>query len=666
MVDESGEEFVPYVPSEKILPELTIKAIILGAILSVVMAAANAYLGLKVGMTVSAAIPAAVISMAMFKAVKGSVLEITTSKTMASTGESLAAGVIFTIPALVIIGAWETVDYWTTFAVALIGGTLGVLFIVLLRKILIIDLALPFPEGVASAEVIIAGEKGGKAAGTVFGALGIGALFKVGASLLIEEDPEKAPGVVKEYSFGLWKDKVEGVLSAGKAKLYGGSDLSLALMGVGYIVGARIASLVFMGGIIGWVIIAPIIISVHGLPLNDQGEPITDLVAAFDQIRLDHLIFVGVGTMIVGSFYTLWTMRKAIISGVKKAFPSKDSIVEVETAIRIEEDLSVRKSLMVAGILIIPIFAVYYFISGNLLWSFVCAIVGFIAAFLFSTVAGYLAGIIGSSNNPISGVTIATLLIISIVLFLLGARGYTGMATAIGVAALICCCAAIAGDVTQSLKTGQLMGSTPKYLEISMFIGVAVAAVVIPPTLTVLHAAYGIGSQNLPAPQAQAMKAIVDGIFGGGMNWPMVILGMELAILLILLDKPVLPIAIGLYLPFSLTIPIMLGGIVHLMVDRGVDKRFKKDLETISDEKERESKLEKVKEKVHNNGVLFSSGLIAGEALMGIILAVFVVSNIPLGIIDGPIVILGVILFLFIAFLIWWLGDRTTQKSELE
>ncbi len=666
LADENREEFVPYVPSEKILPELTIKAIILGAVLSVVMAAANAYLGLKVGMTVSAAIPAAVISMAMFKAVKGSVLEITTSKTMASTGESLAAGVIFTIPALVIIGAWETVDYWTTFAVALIGGTLGVLFIVLLRKILIIDLALPFPEGVASAEVIIAGEKGGKAAGTVFGALGIGALFKAGASLLIEEDPEKAPGVFTQYSFGLWKDKVEGVLSAGKAKLYGGSDLSLALLGVGYIVGARIASLVFMGGIIGWVIIAPIIISVHGLPLNDEGEPITDLVAAFDQIRLDHLIFVGVGTMIVGSFYTLWTMRKAIISGIKKAFPSKDAIVEVETAIRIEEDLSVRKSLMVAGILVIPIFAVYYFISGNILWSFVCAIVGFIAAFLFSTVAGYLAGIIGSSNNPISGVTIATLLIISIVLFLLGARGYTGMATAIGVAALICCCAAIAGDVTQSLKTGQLMGSTPKHLEISMFIGVAVAAVVIPPTLTVLHAAYGIGSQNLPAPQAQAMKAIVDGIFGGGMNWPMVILGMELAILLILLDKPVLPIAIGLYLPFSLTIPIMLGGIVHLMVDRGVDKRFKKELEEISDEKERESKLEKVKEKVHNNGVLFSSGLIAGEALMGIILAVFVVSNMPLGIIDEPIVILGVILFLFLAFLLWWLGDRTTQKSELE
>ncbi|UCE36244.1 MAG: oligopeptide transporter, OPT family [Thermoplasmata archaeon] len=653
----ADEEFVPYVRPEVKMLEITVRALVLGLILSVVMAAANAYLGLKVGMTVSAAIPAAVISAAVFKGLKGTVLEITVSKTMASTGESLAAGVIFTIPALVIIGVWDTIDYGITTAVALVGGILGVLFTVLLRKILIIDLDLPFPEGVASAEVIIAAEKGGKAASYVFGALGIGAFFKMGASLIVDG---------REHAIGLWKDKVEGVASAGRANLYGGSDLSVALLGVGYIIGARIASLILMGGIIGWVIIAPIIIAVNGLPVDEDGVVITDMVAAFNQIRFDHLIFVGVGTMIVGSFWTLWTMRKAIIAGVKKAFPSKDAMVEVETVIRTEEDLSVRKSLIVAGLLVIPIFAIYYFLSGSFIQAFFAAIIGFVAAFLFTTVAGYLAGIIGSSNNPISGVTIATLLIMSIVLFILGARGEIGMATAIGVAALICCCAAIAGDVTQSLKTGQLMGSTPKYLQISMFIGVAVAAVVIAPTLTVLHAAYGIGSENLPAPQALAMKGIVEGIFGGRMNWLMVFFGMELAVLLIILKKPVLPIAIGLYLPFSLTIPIMLGGIVHLLVDRKVDEKYSQEVSAMGDEKARESKLEKIKEKVHNKGVLFASGLIAGEALMGIILAVLVVNGVSLAIIGEPIIILGVMIFLFLAFMLWWFGQKSLEEDQLE
>lgn len=633
--------------------EITFRAIILGVILSIVMAAANAYLGLKVGMTVSAAIPAAVISAAVFKAFRGTVLEITLSKTMASTGESLAAGVIFTIPALVIIGVWDNIDYVTTVSVALVGGILGVLFTVLLRRILIIDLDLPFPEGVASAEVIIAAEKGGKAASYVFGALGIGAFFKMGASLVVNG---------REYALGLWKDKVEGANS----RVYAGGDLSAALLGVGYIIGLKIASLIFIGGVIGWMIIAPIIIGVNGVPLDDEGNQITDMVAAFNQIRFDHLIFIGVGTMIVGSFWTLYTMRKAIWSGVKKAFPSKDAMVEVEATIRTEEDLSIRKSLMIAATLIIPIFGVYYFLSGNILQAFVCAIVGFIAAFLFTTVAGYLAGIIGSSNNPISGVTIAVLLIISILLFALGARGDSAMATAIGVAALICCCAAIAGDVTQSLKTGQIIGSTPKYLQLSMFIGVIAAAVVIPVTLMVLHQAYSIGSNNLPAPQALAMKGIVEGIFGEEMNWPMVIFGMELAVLLIILDKPVLPIAIGLYLPFSLTIPIMLGGIVHFTVDRAVEQRYNMVKGGTEDEKTRVKKLGKVKERIHNKGVLFSSGLIAGEALMGIVLAVFVVGDVPLGIVSEPMIWLGIIFFAVLAGVLWWMGNKELGETGIE
>jgi putative OPT family oligopeptide transporter len=406
---------------------------------------------------------------------------------------------------------------------------------------------------------------------------------------------------------------------------------------------------------------------VNGIPINpDTGLPHTDMIAAFEQIRFDHLIYIGVGTMIVGSFWTLYTMRHAIIGGIKKAFPSKDSIVEVEAVTRTEEDLPVRWALIFAGILIVPIFAVYLYLSGNVIQALFAAIIGFIAAFLFTTVAGYLAGIIGSSNNPISGVTIATLLIMSIVLFILGARGELGMATAIGVAALICCSAAIAGDVTQSLKTGQLIGSTPKYLQISMFIGVIVAAVVIAPTLTVLHSAYVIGSENLPAPQAFAMKGIVEGIFEGRMNWLMVLFGMELAVLLIILKKPVLPIAIGLYLPFSLTIPIMLGGIVHHLVDRAVDNKYSYTLSSLGDEKAQKSRMEKIKERVHNKGVLFSSGLIAGEALMGIILAVFVVNGLSLAILGEPIVILGVLFFLFLAFMLWRFGQQSLQEIQLE
>ena len=652
----ADEEFVPYVRPEVKMLELTIRALILGVILSIVMAAANAYLGLKVGMTVSAAIPAAVISAAIFKGLKGTVLEVTVSKTMASTGESLAAGVIFTIPALIIIGVWNEIDYGTTTAIALVGGILGVLFTVLLRKILIIDLDLPFPEGVASAEVIIATEKGGKAASYVFGALGIGAFFKIGASLVVNG---------REHALGLWKDKVQGVASAGNAHIYGGSDLSVALLGVGYIIGLRIAMLIFAGGVIGWVFIAPIVMGVSGIPINPEtGLQHTDMVAAFDQIRFDHLIYIGVGTMIVGSFWTLWTMRDAIINGVKKAFPSKNAIVEVEAVTRTEEDLPVRWALIFSGILIIPIFVIYLILSGSILQAFFAAIIGFIAAFLFTTVAGYLAGIIGSSNNPISGVTIATLLIMSIVLFILGARGAIGMATAIGVAALICCSAAIAGDVTQSLKTGQLIGSTPKYLQISMFIGVAVAAVVIAPTLSVLHAAYTIGSPNLPAPQALAMKGSVEGIFVVKMNWLMVLFGMELAVFLIILDKPVLPIAIGLYLPFSLTIPIMLGGIVHFLIDRAVDDRFGHKLSHIQDKKQKESQIEKIKEKVHNKGILFCSGLIAGEALMGIIMAVLVVRGVSLAMVGEPIIILGVIFFLFLAFLLWRFGHKSIEENE--
>lgn len=644
----ADDTFVPYIPPEKKLVEFTFRALLVGCIITVIMGAANTYLGLKVGLTVSASIPATVIALAIFKALKSNILEITVAKTTGAAGESLAAGIIFTLPALILVGAWEQIDVVAVTAIALVGGTLGVLFTISLRRILIEDLALPFPEGVAAKEILIASEKGGSSAKIVFTALGIGALFKVGASLVIESG-----GNAKEYALGLWTDRVQGVLNAGRLKLYGGADLSVALLGVGYIVGLEICKLIFIGGFIGWVILAPIFILVEGVPLDPSGVPYTDW-QMFDAIRQSQLIFIGVGAMIVGSIHTLFTLRHAIVTGVKNAIKPTKAEEGVEIP-RTQQDLPLKWSYIGAGLLIFPMFGIYYWLSGSILISAVCAVIMVFLAFLFTTIAGYLAGIVGSSNNPVSGITIATLLFTSVLIFALGGRDVYGMAVALVVGAIVCISAAIAGDVVQSLKTGQLLGSTPKYLQMGEFVGVIAAAFIIPPVLLLLDTVYGIGSPNLPAPQAQAMKAIVEGIFIGGMNWPMVALGMQFAVLLIIIKKPVLPIAIGLYLPFSLSIPILVGGYASHLVNKRFDIFYKGSAEAVD---KSDSLIEALREKIHTKAILYSSGLIAGEALMGVAVAALVTMDISLALIDGPIWILGMIFFGIMAWKLWQLGTQ--------
>jgi len=647
----TDKDFVPYIPAEKIIPEMTIKAVSLGIILSIIMAAANAYLGLYVGMTVSAAIPATVIALAVFKGLAktgwmkdATILEVNLTKTMASAGESLAAGIIFTIPALILMGSWEEIEILPTMGIAFVGGLLGVTFTIPLRRILINEVDLPFPEGVACTEVLIAGEEGGRGAFYVFSAMTLAMLWQLTR--------------VKQ-GLKLWTASYEGVIGKGKVRFYGGGELSAALLGVGYIVGPRIASLMFMGGIIGWVIILPTVGLLGEMGIYGDGWP-TGGVNGFYALWGTHLKYVGVGAMVVGSIWTLWTMRQAIATGLKNANPFGGE--EEEKPIRTERDISQKKAMLVALLFLIPIFIIYLHFSQSIFVSGVASVLMLISAFFFAAIAGYIAGLIGSSSNPISGVTIATLLFVSILLLALGMKGMDGKTTAIGVAAVVCAAAAIAGDVMQDLKTGQLVGNTPRVLQLGEFIGVAAAAAVIPGVLYMLTNAYTLGV-DLAAPQAFVMQAIVEGIFDGNMKWEMVGLGMIIAAGIIIYSEvtgkkmSVMAVAVGIYLPFIMAVPIMLGGLIRLFSEGFIEERVHREY-THLDEEEKEQAIGVEKKEAESRGVLFSSGLIAGEALMGIGIAGLVTANIDIGVHNWPIQWPGLLIFLYIALLLGYIALR--------
>ncbi len=654
----TDEDFVPYIPHDQVIPEWTYKAVILGILLSAIMAAANAYLGLYVGMTVSAAIPAAVMALAAFKALSkagvtedATILEVNLSKTMASAGESLAAGVIFTIPALILIGSWENIQILPTMGIAFIGGLLGVTFTIPLRRILINELDLPFPEGVACTEVLIAGEEGGKGANLVFSALGLSMLWQLTRS---------------SAGLHLWTPSYEKVAGSGKLRFYGGGELSAALIGVGYIIGLRIAALMVVGGIIGWVFILPIVgflgeQGIYGDGWVYKGAPVTG-VLGFMALWDAYLRYVGVGAMVVGAAFTLFKMREAIFTGLHNANPFSGQEEDPESIIRTERDLSQKKAMLGAIFFLIPIFLIYYHFSENIGVSGVAAVIMLIAAFLFAAIAGYIAGLIGSSSNPISGITIATLLFVSIFLLIIGMKGDNGQTTAIGVAAVVCVAAAIAGDVMQDLKTGQLVGSTPRILQLGEFVGVAVAAMVIPFVLYVLVDTYELGV-DLRAPQAFVMAAIVEGIFEGTMNWEMVGLGMAIAGAIIAYSEvtqkkiPIMAVAIGLYLPIIMAIPILVGGILRHISEGFIDHRIMTEYTQLDDE-EKENAIGLEKKEAESRGVLFSSGLIAGEALAGIGIAIIVWRDFNLQVHEFPVEWTGLLLFLYIALLLAYIALR--------
>ncbi len=639
----------PHISPETKLNELTFRAIIIGALLSIILGAANAYFGLFSGLTVSASIPAAVISMAILKVFKDSnILENNLVQTAASAGESLAAGVIFTIPALVIMGYWQEFNYIETTLISICGGVLGVMFTIPLRKALIVKEKLMFPEGVATAEVLKTGEKGGKSVKyLVYGGL-LGGLYKLGVE-----------------AFNLWGGLFEkAALIQQKLYLYFSLNLSPALMAVGYIVRLNIATLVFMGGVITWWVAMPIYINVNGFDAVAQELVAAGKFQSVDDINADNLggalwsaimRFLGVGAMVVGGLWALLSLRSALgqafSSGVQ-AF--KDGAGKMQDTLRTELDTPMSWVLIGVGIMIVPVFFIYISIIQDVPVTLFMAILMVIAGFLFSAVAGYMAGLVGSSNNPISGVTIATILSTALLLLLImgSSDPGRGAAGAILVGAVVCCAAAIAGDNMQDLKAGHILGATPRNQQVMQMIGVGAGALLIAPILNLLLASKGIGVPTLEnpdpltAPQATLMMSVATGIFGGELPWGIISIGALIGVAIIISDQilkarnssfrmPVLAVAVGLYLPFELDSSIFVGGVLAWIIERsykGIDKS--------------------VTDKASNGGLLIASGLITGEALMGILIALLVSFNLDLTITETPIggstlglILLGGILF---------------------
>ena len=596
---------LPYVPADQSMAEFTVKALLLGCFLGLLMTAANTYLGLYAGMTVSASIPAAVISMGILRGIlrRGTILENNIVQTIASAGESLAAGIIFTIPALVITGVWGEFKFWPVTLIAILGGLLGVLFMVPLRRALIVEEEeLKYPEGLACAEVLEVGETGGSGVAYVFIALAFGAVFKflvVGVHLVA--------GVV------------EAAFRLGKTALYFGCDVSPALLAVGYIVGFNVALLIFLGGLIGWALGIPIYYLFAGFPAGAAS-----VLEAMHDTWNQQIRFMGVGAMIVGGVWSIIGVRKGIAKGVRGAIAGYQAARSGEATERTQKDLSIVGILGMFVPTACLVFALYVVLTGSVHIGVVSGVAMLVAAFFFVAVSSYIVGLVGSSNNPVSGMTISTVLLASLMLLAFGMTGTQGIIAALVVAGVVCCAACTAGDVSQDLKTGHLVGATPYKQQWAQVIGVLVPAFIIAPILTVLHASYGIGVEVkegvdfLKAPQANLFASITKAMFGSGasMPWNMVALGALVGVCLIVLDEClkraqsdfrtyVMPVAVGIYLPWSLGVPIFLGGLASLVTGRIVGPA-------------------NAKQAIHR-GVLVGSGLIAGEALMGIIIAFLIV-----------------------------------------
>ena len=623
----NNKEFKPYVPAEKVTPEMTVTSVIMGMILAVVFGAANAYLGLRVGMTVSASIPAAVISMGVIRVImkKNSILESNLVQTIGSAGESLAAGAIFTMPALFLWaeeGLTEKPGLVEITLIALCGGVLGVLFMVPLRNALIVKehATLLYPEGTACANVLLAGEEGGSNAATVFSGMGIAAAFK-----FIVDGLKVIPADVA-VAFKSFKGEI-------------GMEVYPALLGVGYIVGPRIASFMFVGSIVGWLVIIPLI-CLFGPDISlypaEAGVTISQLFAegGASAIWSNYVKYIGAGAIATGGIISLIKSLPLIISTFRDSMKSMKGSQNGGT-LRTDKDLPM--GVILAGI-VAMVFIIWFVpaIPVNFLGALMIVVFGF----FFATVSSRMVGMIGSSNNPVSGMAIATLLLATFAIKATGETGIDGMKGAIAIGSVICIVAAIAGDTSQDLKTGYLLGATPKTQQIGELLGVVVSGLAIGGVLYLLDAAWGYGTAEVPTPQAGLMKMIVEGIMGGDLPWTLVFVGVFLALGLEILRIPVMPFAIGLYLPIYLNTTIMIGGVVRMFMDG----RKKVDSKT--------------KESQVTNGTLYCAGMIAGEGLVGIFLAILAVAGISipafinLGNIGG-VVIMALMILGLLKFSLW-------------
>ena len=595
--------------------QLSARAIILSIILAVILAAANTYLGLFAGLTIATAIPAAVVSMAVLRVLGGgTILENNIVQTGASAGSSIAAGVIFTIPALIILGYWQDFRYSWVLAIAGLGGLLGVLFSVPLRRTMIVEEPLPFPEGKAAAEVLKAGDNPGPGMRILGISAGLGGLVKLMA----------------ESGLRMIPDVASGATFIGKYFTFMATNLSPALLGVGYIVGLNIGIVVVSGSILSWHIAIPLY---HAFFLDSDPDlqarlaGITDTAAIGYTIWSAKIRYLGVGAMLIGGIWTLFSLRNSLLSGIRSGIAAARKGTDANVP-ETERDLPMKWMLIALVVFVVPLLLLYQAIVGQWSVSIPMAIIMVIAGFLFVSVSGYLAGLVGSSNNPVSGITIATILFASVVLLLLlGKDSPIGAVAAIMIGAVVCCAAAVGGDNLQDLKAGYLVGATPWKQQVMLAIGAFSCALVMAPVLNLLATAYGIGAPTaehpnaLAAPQATLMASVAKGLFGGKLPWDMIAAGAVVGALIIALDAwlkargahfrvPVLAAAIGIYLPLELMVPIFLGGLLAHIVER----RHKIDPHN-----------EAERDRVHRPGTLFAAGLITGEALMGIAIAVPIV-----------------------------------------
>ncbi len=616
------KEHKPFVPANSEMPELTLRAMLIGLVMCVVLGAANAYLGLRAGQTIAATYPAAVIGMAVLRVFKGSLLEENIARTAGSIGESVAAGAIFTIPAFVITGAWPNFaspdSYWKATALMITGSVIGVLFVSLVRRFLVEDPDLPFPESVAAAHIHKAGQMGAQTASVLFYNIAYGGIVYLAGAFGVFATDINFPIVLASGLSGKLKLGAAHTIAVGGTTLASGPSVSPALVGVGYVIGPKLAALNFSGSVLAWGVMIPMMIYFLGPLFAPQmaGPGHWTWEDMSMRIWRDVIRPIAIGGMMAGAANTLFRMRKNIGAGLARAFHELVTGAGDEAGIsRVNQYMSSRLVLAGVGVMFVVMLVLYTYFSGNLTAGITAAVVMLLVGFCFATVSGYLVGVIGSSNNPISGLTLSTLIIAALLLVALGVSGTSGVIAVLGVAAVVCVSSAVAGELLQDFKVGYILGGTPKKIQIAELIAVVAASAVMYFPLLLLHqgnintGGIGFGDPKIPAPQAGLMASLAQGIVGGDMAWPLIGAGIFLGITMILVKVPSpMLVAIGMYLPLGTTFAIFVGGLIRATTDTVAERRGFNEAQ---------------KARVENAGVLAASGMIAGEALMGLVTSGF-------------------------------------------
>jgi putative OPT family oligopeptide transporter len=613
----SEKKFQSYVPDKTTMREFTLRAILLGLAMTVVLGSANLYLGLRAGMTIAATYPAAVIGMAILRLMNGSILEENIARTIGSIGESVAAGAVFTIPAFVLSGVWPAFDmangYWKSVALMAVGGTLGILFVTLLRRVMVEDPDLPFPESVAAAEIHKAGQQGAKAAQILFANMGIGAVtFFLGSINVFAASKDFLIRVGELGRSAVKLTRMPGTpsLPAGAMTTFSAPAISPAYLGVGYIIGPRLGALNFAGGVFAWGLLVPLLSFFLGPQLAPYVNGEGGWAAVAGSTWYNVVRPIAVGGMMVGASFTLFRMRKNLGIGMKRAVADlKKSTAAHEATSRTQRDLSSKTVFAGLAAVFLCMIALYYYFAGAIGAALMAAIVMLVLGFFFAAVSGNLVGMIGSSNNPVSGLTLCTLVIAALLMITMGLRGNAGIAAVLGVAAVVCVSSAVAGEMLQDLKAGYILGGTPAKMQVGDLLGIVASSLALFFPLMWLHRAYTFGTPQLPAPQAGLMASLAQGIVGGNMAWPLVVVGIFMGFGLILVEvKSPMLFSVGMYLPLETTFAIFVGGVFRWLTDKYRDKgRFN----------------EAQKARIENTGVLTAAGLIAGEALCGLLVAGF-------------------------------------------